>query len=305
MSGVEHYSIGELSRRTGLTVKAIRFYADRGIVPPTGRNAAGHRIYDSAAAARLELVRALRDLGIDLATIRRVLAREVTVGDVAGAHAAALDVQIRALVVRRAVLTAIADSEVSDVTRLAALSENERQRLVDEFLGSVFSGLDRDPAFAGMRRSLTPARPDDPSPAQASAWAELVELAGDPDFRARMRRLAEQHAADRAGGGIPRPEAVAVVRAVLPAKPEAPPAAGPILDEVVRAYARAVGEPDGPALRERLASRLALADDPRRTRYEHLLAIVNGWPADPDDGDVVTWCREALDAVGQNGTRIS
>ncbi|WP_415830337.1 MerR family transcriptional regulator, partial [Kibdelosporangium persicum] len=29
------YTIGQLVRRTGLTVKAIRFYADRGIVPPT------------------------------------------------------------------------------------------------------------------------------------------------------------------------------------------------------------------------------------------------------------------------------
>ncbi|GAA0237951.1 hypothetical protein GCM10009539_24020 [Cryptosporangium japonicum] len=75
------YSIGELSRRTGLTVKAIRFYADRGIVPATRRNATGHRLYDEDAAARLDLVRSLRDLGIDLPTIRRVLAREVTVAD--------------------------------------------------------------------------------------------------------------------------------------------------------------------------------------------------------------------------------
>jgi hypothetical protein len=32
------YSIGELSRRTGLTVKAIRYYSDQGIVPPTDRS---------------------------------------------------------------------------------------------------------------------------------------------------------------------------------------------------------------------------------------------------------------------------
>jgi hypothetical protein len=34
------YSIGELARRTGLTVKAIRLYSDRGIVLPIGRTAA-------------------------------------------------------------------------------------------------------------------------------------------------------------------------------------------------------------------------------------------------------------------------
>ncbi|MBP2342167.1 DNA-binding transcriptional MerR regulator [Streptomyces cinnamonensis] len=38
------HSIGELSRRTGLTVKTIRFYSDRGIVPPTARSPAGHRL---------------------------------------------------------------------------------------------------------------------------------------------------------------------------------------------------------------------------------------------------------------------
>lgn len=35
------YSIGDLARRTGLTVKTIRFYSDRGIVAPAGRSPAG------------------------------------------------------------------------------------------------------------------------------------------------------------------------------------------------------------------------------------------------------------------------
>ena len=64
MDGDKLYSIGELARRTGLTVKAIRFYSDRGIVPPTGRSPAGYRLYGIGAAARLDLVRTLRDLGL-------------------------------------------------------------------------------------------------------------------------------------------------------------------------------------------------------------------------------------------------
>jgi len=35
------YSIGELAQRTGLTVKTIRFYSDRGIVTPADRSPAG------------------------------------------------------------------------------------------------------------------------------------------------------------------------------------------------------------------------------------------------------------------------
>lgn len=43
MNGDTAYTIGELARRTGLTVKTVRFYSGRGTVSPTGRNPAGHR----------------------------------------------------------------------------------------------------------------------------------------------------------------------------------------------------------------------------------------------------------------------
>lgn len=86
------YSIGELFRRTGLSVKTIRFYSDKGIVPPTGRSTAGYRLYGLDALARLDLARTLRDLGLDLATVRKVLDREASIPEVAEAHANALDV---------------------------------------------------------------------------------------------------------------------------------------------------------------------------------------------------------------------
>ncbi|GAA3394392.1 helix-turn-helix domain-containing protein [Cryptosporangium minutisporangium] len=303
---MELYSIGDLARRTGLTVKAIRFYADRGVVPPSSRNAAGHRVYDEDAAARLDLVRSLRDLGVDLATIRQILDREITLADVATAHAEALDVQIRTLRFRRALLVAIAKhgpttEEMSLVHRLAALSEDERRRLVDDFLAATFDGLDdADPAFVGIRRSLTPELPDGPTPAQVDAWVELVGLVQDPEFRERMRRLAGRHAQDRAPGTLPRPEAVAVVRDHLPPTATAIPPASSAADElvaaVVTAYAGVTGEPDSPHLRKRLLARLEIANDPHRERYEQLLSVVNGWsPPDPV-GPALTWFVAALRA---------
>src|SRR5262245_34415449 len=108
MDGDRLYSIGELARRTGLTVKTIRFYSDRGIVTPTDRSPAGYRLYDLDAVARLDLVRTLRDLGLDLSTIRRIADRELSLPEVAAAHAEALAVQIRVLRLRHAVLTAVA-----------------------------------------------------------------------------------------------------------------------------------------------------------------------------------------------------
>src|SRR4051812_48057389 len=109
MDGDTLYSIGELARRTGLTVKTIRFYSDRGIVTPTDRSPAGYRLYTIDAVARLDLVRTLRNLGVDLPTIRRVVDRELPLPEVAATHAEALAVQIRVLSLRHAVLTAVAE----------------------------------------------------------------------------------------------------------------------------------------------------------------------------------------------------
>lgn len=55
MNGDTLYSIGELARRTGLTVKTIRFYSDSGIVAPTERSPAGYRRDEATGAAALLL----------------------------------------------------------------------------------------------------------------------------------------------------------------------------------------------------------------------------------------------------------
>src|SRR3954468_1493608 len=179
--------IGELANRTGLPVRTIRFYSDEGVVPPADRTDAGYRLYGPDALARLGLVRTLRDLGLDLATIRRVLEREVSLADVAAAHAAALDAQIRVLHVQKAVLQAVArrgshPQEMQTMHRLAQLSDAERKRIVTDFLDEAFAGLAIEPGFEDRMRSALPELPDDPAPEQVEAWIELAGLVQDPDF---------------------------------------------------------------------------------------------------------------------------
>ncbi|MCO1581644.1 MerR family transcriptional regulator [Crossiella sp. SN42] len=103
----ELFTIGQLSRSTGLSTRTIRFWSDSGLLPPTTRSYGGYRLYDAAAVGRLELVRTLRELGMDLDTVAKVLAEQVTVTDVARTHVTALDAEIRTLRVRRAVLRAV------------------------------------------------------------------------------------------------------------------------------------------------------------------------------------------------------
>jgi DNA-binding transcriptional MerR regulator len=286
-------SIGELARRTGLTVKAIRFYSDRGIVPPTGRSPAGHRLYGADALARLDLVRTLRELGVGLPDIRKVVARELSLSEVAAAHADALAVQIRTLRLRHAVLTAVArrDSspeEMDLMHRLARLSEDERRRLIDDFLDSVFTGSAGSGAFVGIRRSFTPELPDNPEPEQIAAWVELAELSQDGEFRAVVRRLVGHLAAEQEGarGSGPRPGLVPTVRELV----------GPVL-------AAGIEPGDGaaaPVVEALLAhdvhvlTRLEAVNDPRRERYTELLAVINGWPAPESVAPVLDWAVEAL-----------
>ncbi|MCF2528882.1 MerR family transcriptional regulator [Yinghuangia soli] len=300
------YSIGELARRTGLTVKTIRFYSDRGIVAPTDRSPAGYRLYDIDAVARLDLVRTLRELGLDLPTIRKVVDRELSLPEVAAAHAEALAVQIRVLRLRRAVLTAVAErgstpEETELMHRLTQLSEDERRRLIGDFLDAVFDGLDAAPAFAGVMRSMTPELPDDPDAEQVQAWVELAEMSLDPDFRAAVRRMAEDQAAEQTRSDTmgPRRDIAAAVRdqvgpALTAGIDPASRQADPIVAAFTAYYAHLLDRPDDVELRRRLTTRLESVNDPRKERYLQLLAVVNGWSAPESLAPVFDWSVQAL-----------
>ena len=300
------YTIGDLARRTGLPVKTIRFYADEGVVPETGRTPAGYRVYDVGAVARLDLVRTLRELGVDLPAIRRVLAREATLTEVASAHAEALDVQIRTLRLRRAVLGAVAargatHQEMDLMHKIARMSDVERKRMIEDFVESTFGGVDANPELVELVRAATPDLPEDAGAEQVEAWIELAELTQDPDFRASVRRMAEYQAAERAEGdtsGLHHELTVLVRerigRAVAEGVEPESHAADPIIAELGAQYAATFGKPDDAALREWLWRRLEVAADPRVERYWRLLAAINRWPEPESLGPVFDWFLRAL-----------
>lgn len=150
-------AIGELSRRSGVAVRTLRFYADRGLVVAATRSEGGYRLYEPGAVARVALVRTLRELGVDLATIARVLDREVGLADVVAAHAAALDAQIRVLRLSRDVALLVArhectPKEMTQMHQLARLTETERRRIVDDFLDEILGDLAVDPPLAERMR---------------------------------------------------------------------------------------------------------------------------------------------------------
>ncbi len=65
--------IGEVSERTGLSLRTIRHYEDVGVVAPNERSMGGFRLYTEAEVSRLALVRRMRPLGFCLDDIRALL----------------------------------------------------------------------------------------------------------------------------------------------------------------------------------------------------------------------------------------
>ncbi|MER8224964.1 MerR family transcriptional regulator [Streptomyces sp. NPDC094143] len=296
--GTALLTIGALARATGLTVRTIRYWSDEGALPPVARSEGGYRLYDAASVARLELIRTLRELGLGLTDVRRVLAGEATVAQVAAAHVVALDARIRSLKVTRAVLSTVAKrgsgtEEMTLMNRLARLSAAERRRILEEFVDEIFHGLDTaDPEIRERMRHTAADLPEEPSPEQVDAWLELAELLQDPGFRAEMRRVAESNAADRghdapAGASLRfsrrlvRLAAEARERGIAPGSPEA----GRVLDDLL-------GTADPAAVLDRLRSHATH----RVARYRELLAVVKGAGPGAAHREEFAWVVAALEA---------
>jgi DNA-binding transcriptional MerR regulator len=319
-------TIGQLSELTGVPVRTIRFYSDsvadgRPLLVPASRSDSGYRLYEVEAASRLDLIRTLRDLGVDLPTIARVLSRELTVAEVAHAHAEALEATVRALRLRQAVLRAVAVrdtdwEELELMNRLAKLDAEGRKRILDEFVERVFAGIDDEhgtsQAFAELMRSAFPDLPHEPTQRQVEAWVDLVELVQDPDFIARSREMAEYGARKRALLSEDEWQADQEAFAgILAPRAEHAHAAGIAADsaegraratEIFEEWSVRLGRPADEAHRSKLVEALEVMNDRRVIRFWELVGIVGDRAELAAAGaplyESMQWLSEALHPAG-------
>ncbi|KUL25769.1 MerR family transcriptional regulator [Streptomyces regalis] len=302
-------TIGDLARATGLTVRTIRYWSDEGALPPVTRSSGGYRLYDAESVARLELIRTLRELGLGLDDVRKVVRGEKDVASVAAAHVAALDAQIRSLKVTRAVLSTVArrGSTAEEMTlmlcplggipprppELARLSAAERRRILEEFVDEMFHGLDTaDPVIREQMRNMAVDLPDEPTPEQVDAWVELAELLQDPEFRAHMRTVAEFNAAGR-GPETPAGASMWFARKLVQSAAEARErGVAPESPEAERILRDLLGDADPAAVLERLK---AGAND-KVARYRELLVVVKGQGLASARRAEFAWVVAALEA---------
>lgn len=91
------WKVGELAKRTGVSVRALHHYDEIGLLSPSHRSEAGYRLYAEADVARLQQIRSLRALGFSLEEARDFLKRpEVTPDRVLRLHITHLKEQIAA-----------------------------------------------------------------------------------------------------------------------------------------------------------------------------------------------------------------
>ncbi len=71
--GFRPMKVGEVAKRTGLTVRTLHHYEELGLLVPSDRTESGHRLYTRDDLARLQQIRSLRALGLSLEDIGRQL----------------------------------------------------------------------------------------------------------------------------------------------------------------------------------------------------------------------------------------
>jgi DNA-binding transcriptional MerR regulator/effector-binding domain-containing protein len=155
-------TIGDFSRMTHLSVKALRHYHDMGVLEPAAVDPfTGYRSYDTSQVGSAQVIRRLRDLGMPLDSIAAVLAApdlEARNREIA-AHLARMERQLEqtqaSVASLRALLTGPAERPVIEVRAIPAVTALAVRQVVDaadltEWGGGAFDALSAALSAAGL-----------------------------------------------------------------------------------------------------------------------------------------------------------
>jgi cob(I)alamin adenosyltransferase len=91
------WKIGELAEETGVSVRALRLYDERGLLPPTERTEAGYRLYSEQDVRRLYRLLSLRRLGLSLEAAGDLLEGGAGLAETLSRQAAQVEQQLSVL----------------------------------------------------------------------------------------------------------------------------------------------------------------------------------------------------------------
>jgi len=293
------WSIGELAEQAGTTVKTVRFYSDRGLLPEAGRSSGGHRRYGPEALDRLRTIRSLRSLDLPVSEVGRALEQEAALEDAIAARLRELGGQLAALRWREAALQLLRDSpaeERADRLRLiGAITTPPSTAPMARFWRWLLPPRLPRTLLSAIIEEAVPQPPGDPSPAQVLAFARLHALtsAARPEL-CRPQTSVPDHGSRPAVVYEGLSEAYALAGAELTARQA--PRAGDALDCFVTVHADALEAADTPAFRRQLDGFLRRTAHPIMDRYWLLAAEAAGGQdaGRPTMGAAHDWLHAAL-----------
>ncbi len=188
------HTIGDLSQMSGISVRRIRFYSDKGLLPPATRTFSNYRVYSDADVARLDLIRTLREAGIGLAAIRKILSRHLSLKEVLAMRLETLEAEIasrrRIASVLRTTLKIDQPTE-TDLRRLwtmTTLSQTQMRTTMERLYDKMAMNADMgDDWKQQMIDASMPELPDEPTSRQIDAWNEITAMITDDGFMAEMQ----------------------------------------------------------------------------------------------------------------------
>lgn len=181
------FTVGELSRLTGVTVRALHHYDEIGLVRPSQRSAAGYRLYDEDDALRLQQVLVFRELGVSLDEIGAAI-------EEASDRAALLRKHRAELANKRTRL----DAMLAAVDAALEVLEKGKTTMQPEDFKALFDGFNPEDHEAEVRTRWgnTPAYKESARRTKLYGKPEWEAIRRDSDaINARLRELMQQGAA--------------------------------------------------------------------------------------------------------------
>ncbi|MFS8095580.1 MerR family transcriptional regulator [Lentzea alba] len=179
------WSIGDLAKASGLTVRTLYHYDEIGLVTASERTTSGHRRYTSDDVRRLYQVRSLRQLGLSLEEVRAALSSSDSLRPLFEAQLAALTAQARQVETLRSRIAALLDGHTTG----SLLSTLELMSLYESYFTAD--------QLADLRTRAASLGPEAVEALKAS-WLELVRSLrrhmadGTPATDPRVVELARQ-----------------------------------------------------------------------------------------------------------------
>jgi DNA-binding transcriptional MerR regulator len=235
------WRVGRLAAATGVTVRTLHHYEEVGVLTPSGRTDAGHRVYADADVRRLYAVMALRDLGMSLAQIRATLDGGADLAGVLRAHLAHVEESLehrRVLRDRLAGLCArLGDGISTDelVQAIEGMAMQERYftkeqldtlaRRREELGGEAIERSQDEWRELGEALRAHMAAGDDPAAPEVQPLARRARglvrafTGGDPAMYASLKAMYENEDPVTASRGTMDAELIAYLRRALEALP--------------------------------------------------------------------------------------